>query len=87
MRDIAMAEFALARRHVAAAMRAGRSSYPAILRYVRQRADVSEMDVFGAMLVMQKLGEIEMTRPATFRGMVELTSLWPGMRKHYRKNG
>lgn len=86
MRELSpKAEFATARKYIAAAMRSGRTSYPAIVRWVKQRAELSDLEIYGAMLLMEKLGEVEMLKPARYVGTVELTAMYPYLSKYKKR--
>lgn len=55
----ALARYADARRWVASALRSGRTSYGAIVRYVRAHDErAHELDIYGALLLMERVGDI-----------------------------
>ena len=70
-------DYALARRAIARALRSGRTSYQTIVKYVRQYDNtILELQVYGALLLMESLGEVEIAGNLTVRGKVERTQPW-----------
>ncbi len=74
----ALMEYAYARRLAASAMRQGCTTFGAIVRYVqRKNENIHPLEVFGAMLIMEKMGEVEVVSDVRYRGLIKETKKSP----------
>ncbi len=75
-------EYAHARRLASAALRAGCTSFEAIVRYCERRSpDLHPLSVFGALLVMERLGDVAVIRDRKYKGISTMTMPWPSRRR------
>ena len=82
-----IAEYTQTRMLIARALRSGRTSFPTIARYVRSvNPHLSVGEIHAALVVMEKLGEVELEGNLKIRGLVDRTKVWPNIAINRRAN-